>query len=85
MPALRSPYWAVLEASALQGPTAVLLEAVRAMVGQAPRVADPAARAHAWEALLQGFVATHPEGREWKATMEFVKPLPKDDFIWNVY
>ena len=39
----------------------------------------------AWEAQLRGFVEGHPEGREWRSTMQFVTPFPKDDFIWNVY
>ena len=39
----------------------------------------------AWEAQLARFVEEHPEGREWRATMAFVTPHKKDDFIWNVY
>ena len=38
-----------------------------------------------WDAQLRGFVEKHAEGREWKATMEFIRPYPMDDFIWNVY
>jgi len=38
-----------------------------------------------WEVQLRAFVERHPEGREWAATMAFVTPLQKDDFIYNVY
>ena len=39
----------------------------------------------AWEAQLNEFVGSTKEGREWRASMEFVAPHVKDDFIWNVY
>ena len=38
-----------------------------------------------WEGELLAFVDTHVEGRGWKAANSFVKPVPKDDFLWNVY
>ena len=38
-----------------------------------------------WEAELREFVRTAPEGRQWQATMAFVKPHDKDTFLWNVY
>ena len=38
-----------------------------------------------WEQQLSDFIDKHPDGREWRATMDFVTPYPKDDFIWNVY
>ena len=38
-----------------------------------------------WEALLQSYIETSAEGREWRRSMAFVTPKPKDDFIWSVY
>jgi hypothetical protein len=39
----------------------------------------------AWETHLEAFVSKTAEGREWKDSVAFVKPLEKDSFIWNVY
>ena len=43
-----------------------------------------------WDARLDKFVAEHAEGIRWRESMRVPMaagpwPIPKDQFIWNVY